>query len=65
MRGTNQGLAKPPAGVLAGENVPRENEADEQVQAAIEEMVGLMKGHPAYQDKSDDELQEAAKEKLL
>lgn len=64
MTGDHYALAEPPEGVLVGESVPRENEQDDIEQAAIEEMVGLLKTRPAYRAKSDSELREIAKEKL-
>lgn len=57
-------LAEPPEGVIAGDSVPRENDADDIEQQFIDEMVGLLKTHQAYVGKSDAELREIAKEKL-
>lgn len=62
---SNTGLAEPPEGVISGDTIPRENETTEMEVAAVDEMVGEMKGHPAYYGRSDDELREIAKEKLL
>lgn len=54
-----------PEGVVSGEDVPLENQQDDLERQAVEEMVGLLKTHPAYDGRSDDELREIAKEKLL
>lgn len=59
-----KGLREPPDGVLAGENVPRENDRDDLQQGAVDEMVGVLKTHPAYHGRTDDELREIAREKL-
>lgn len=58
------GLAEPPEGVITGDSVPRENEDADRERAAVDEMVGVLKGHPAHQGKTDDELREIAREKL-
>lgn len=58
------GLAAPPEGVLAGESVPRVNDQEDVEQAAVDELVGVLKGHPAYQGRPDPELAEIAREKL-
>lgn len=59
-------LTKPPEGVLAGENVPRENERLERKEReAVDRMVAEMKMREAYRDKDEGELREIAKEKLL
>ena len=60
----NSGLAEPPEGALVGESVPRENEEDDRHEQEIEELVGLMKGHPAYSDLSETEIEEAARRKV-
>jgi len=57
-----RGLAEPPEGALAGESVPRENEEEERRRAAVEQLVGAMKGHPRYEGRSDAELEDAAHE---
>jgi hypothetical protein len=57
-------LSRPPEGVIRGEDVPLENQKDGLERRTVEEMVGLLKTHPAYSGKSDDELREIAKEKL-
>lgn len=61
----NSPLTRPPEGVIEGDSIPRENEEEEIERAAIDEMVGILKGHPAYRGKGDSELREVAKEKLL
>lgn len=59
-------LTKPPEGVLAGENVPRENEKlDREEREAVDRMVAIMKTREAYREKRDSKLREMAKEKLL
>lgn len=62
--GDSAGLAEPPEGAIVGETVPAENAEERLDQAAIEEMVGVLKTHPAYAEYSDVELTEIAKEKL-
>lgn len=59
------GMAKPPEGALAGENVPRENERDEQVQTLIRRMAAELKarGSP-YTEMGATERKEHAKKKL-
>lgn len=59
------GLAKPPEGALAGENVPRENERDGQVQTLIDRVAAELKsnGEP-YTDMTESELKECAVKKL-
>ncbi len=64
MRGT-QALAEPPEGVLVGEDVPIENQETGFEEAMIQDAVGIMKTKEAYRGKSDSELREIAKEKLL
>lgn len=61
----NGGLAEPPEGAIAGSSVPRENDGDDIGQAVLDEVVGMLKTHPAYEGKTDDDLREIAKEKLL
>lgn len=58
------GLSAPPEGVLAGESVPRENDEEDVEQAAVDELVGLLKTNPAYHGRPDSELEEIAREKL-
>ncbi len=59
------GLSEPPEGVITGDSVPRENEEGGVEESRIQEMVGIMKTKEAYRRKSDSELREIAKEKLL
>lgn len=59
-----KGHREPPEGVLAGENVPVENDRQAVNESLLDEAVGLLKGHPAYTGRSDDELREIAREKL-
>lgn len=61
----NTGLSEPPEGVVTGDSVPRENEEVGAEESRIQEMVGIMKTKEAYRRKSDSELREIAKEKLL
>lgn len=58
------GLREPPEGVLAGENVPIENDQDALAEGAVDELAGLLKTHPAYHGRTDSELREIAREKL-
>lgn len=50
MTGTQhtQGLEEPPTGVLAGENVPRENSEEEVREGRVERVARTLKGHPEY-----------------
>jgi hypothetical protein len=57
-------LSRPPEGVIRGEDVPLENQKGGLERQAVDEMVGVLKAHPAYSGYSDDELREIAKEKL-
>jgi hypothetical protein len=57
-------LAEPPEGVVKGEDVPVENQKEEMEKREIDEMVEVMKTHPAYDGKKESELREIAKEKL-
>jgi len=58
-------MAAPPEAVEVGESVPHENSLDEMEEAAVQSLVAEMKTRPAFNGKSDDELREIAKEKLL
>lgn len=53
-------MATPPEGVVTGENVPRENEADDLFLATVDRVAGRLKAHPAFQGRSESELQELA-----
>jgi hypothetical protein len=64
VNGDTAPMAEPPEGALRGENVPTENDADDFEEAAIQEMVALLKTHPAYHGRVDSELREIANEKL-
>ncbi len=57
-------LSKPPEGVTAGRDVPRENEASEVERQQIDAMVAALKTKPGYRQKDDSELREEAKERL-
>lgn len=61
---SSQAVAEPPEGALAGENVPVENDEDGFEEAAIQEMVGLLKTMPGYSERTDSELREIAIDKL-
>jgi len=61
----SKGMARPPEGVVTGDSVPRENELTDRQEAAVSELAGVLKTHPAYQDRAESELREIAKEKLL
>lgn len=61
---SSRGLSEPPAGAVVGEDVPLENDRDEIEEALIDEMVGLLKTHPAYHGKRDETVREAAINKL-
>jgi len=54
-------LAEPPEGVLAGENVPVENESDDLNENEIQEIIGMLKirGEP-YTEMKRYELREKA-----
>ena len=41
-QGETEGFAKPPEGVIAGENVPRENELTDKEESLIEEVANQM-----------------------
>ena len=62
-RQTN-GLREPPEGVLAGENVPVENDQHEIEEGLVDELVPVLKERPGYASKSDSELREIALEIL-
>jgi len=59
------GLSRPPEGVIAGEDVPRENERGDKEEALIQECVGLLKskGEP-FTKMRDSEIRERAIELL-
>jgi hypothetical protein len=62
-RGSNgavDGLAEPPEGVVSGESVPRENEAEGTREAEIQRMVGVLKARQEYQGYTDQDLREVA-----
>lgn len=60
----DRGLREPPAGALAGESVGNGYDEEELDESLVEESVGLLKAHPAFQGMTDDELREIATEKL-
>lgn len=60
----NQGLAEPPEGAIAGENVPVENDEDRIKEAAVDAVAGEMKAMSGYSELGDGELQEKARELL-
>lgn len=56
-------LSEPPEGVLAGENVPRENEEDDQRRQEIEAIKGTLKARsPIFREMSESKLEERALE---
>jgi hypothetical protein len=57
-------LSRPPEGVIAGDDVPIENQADEIEEMAVDRVVGLLKQRPGYREKPEDKLREDAKEIL-
>ena len=59
------GTSEPPEGVVAGENVPRENELTDKEESMIEELANQMvaKGEP-YVSMSQDERESKAQEVL-
>lgn len=58
-------LSDPPEGVLAGEDVPVENQAEEFTEAEIQRVEAALKkrGEP-YLSMSDSELREKARERI-
>lgn len=58
-------LNEPPEGVIAGENVPRENEVDKEKETKIDNLMVLLKhrGEP-YTNMKDSEVRERAVKKL-
>lgn len=65
MHAHHQGQREPPEGAIVGENVAIENPANEQYGNLIEELVGLLKAHPAYSGYSGKELREKAREIVI
>jgi len=55
---------EPPEGVLAGENVPVENDREHLEQSKVEQVANELKAHPAYSDRSDADRREAARDYL-
>jgi hypothetical protein len=53
-------MATPPEGVVTGEDVPRENEADDLFLATVARVAGWLKAHPEFQGRSESELRELA-----
>lgn len=55
-------LSPPPAGVIRGESIPRENQQDELVEARVQRVMNALKirGEP-YRSMCDRELREAAR----
>lgn len=63
-RQTSKATRPVPEGVLAGENVPVENEEEQMDHALVQELATMLKDRPGYSRLSRDERIEAAKEKL-
>jgi len=57
-------LVEPPEGVLAGDDVPIENQQDDLDVAQVDHLVALLKIRPGYRGRDPAELREIAKEKL-
>lgn len=59
---SGKGLSEPPEGVVAGENVPVENQQAQMDESEIQEFVGMLKarGEP-YTEMKDKELRKKAK----
>jgi len=58
-------MAEPPEGVLAGENVPRENEQHDIDETLIEEVMAMLKGRgEPYINMNETELEEKAVETI-
>jgi len=64
-QGEIEGFAKPPEGVIAGENIPRENELTDREEQMIEELANQMmeKGEP-YITMSQEERKQKAQDIL-
>lgn len=58
--GSVVGLAEPPDGVLVGEDVPPENEADRIESDTIDRTANTLKGYAPYHEWSDAERREKA-----
>jgi len=58
-------LTKPPEGVTSGDTIPVENQEDEMERQMIDDAVAVLKTREEYHGKSNSELREIAKEKLL
>jgi len=60
---SSKGMAEPPEGVISGESVPVENEAENINESEIQEIVGLLKSRgPPYTEMSESELRDKAGE---
>lgn len=57
-------MSEPPKGVVAGEDVPRENE-DKYSEKDIDEAVAVLRKIDAYKNKREKELREIAKRRLM
>lgn len=57
-------LTDPPEGVLAGENVPRENDDDSAVDQQVERLAVALADRDAYRGTSIEDRREAARERL-
>lgn len=62
----NNPLSKPPEGVLTGDTVPRENEAEGKDEQVIQEVIGRLKsqGKP-WSLMSDSEIRKRVKDHLV
>lgn len=58
-------LSEPPEGATSGDSIPRENEELERQKQELDTAVAVLKTVEAYHGKSERELREIAKEKLL
>lgn len=61
---THAGLAEPPEGVVAGEDVPRENELTEREEALVDATFGRVKNHHRFLEWSDSDVREWVVNKL-
>jgi RNase H-fold protein (predicted Holliday junction resolvase) len=55
---------EPPEGVVAGEDVPKENDEYQEREAKIDEMANALKTREEYREYSQEERREIARQKL-
>lgn len=55
---------EPPEGVLAGEDVPIENDRTELDEALVDELATRLREHPVHRHKSRESRREIARQKL-